>query len=161
MKKYNFDQCRLIKMRHRLVVFSLDGDAKTSLFLFLSQCKNFLGEQELPELNVGSWCWFRVWTEERNAGAGLHHAEIVFPWGVLQAVGITLERFFSFFFCVREIIWKFGQISDRWFGHRALGESIICLVCMYDIVSVINIHFLQGEERSEKLIVTIWKVKPT
>lgn len=52
MQKYNFDQCRLIKMRHRLVVFSLDGDAKTSLFLFLSQCKNFLGEQELPELNV-------------------------------------------------------------------------------------------------------------
>lgn len=52
MKKYNFDQCRLIKMRHRLVVFSLDGDAKTSLFLFLSQCKFFLEEQELPELNV-------------------------------------------------------------------------------------------------------------
>lgn len=32
-----------IKMRHRLVVFSLDADAKTSLFLFFSQCKFFFG----------------------------------------------------------------------------------------------------------------------
>lgn len=128
MQKYNFDQCRLIKMRHRLVVFSLDGDAKTSLFLFLSQCKNFLGEQELPELNVGSWCWFRVWTEERNAGAGLHHAEIVLPWGVLQAVGITLERFFSFFFCVREIIWKFGQISDTGLWVSLSSASFVCMI---------------------------------
>lgn len=128
MKKYNFDQCRLIKMRHRLVVFSLDGDAKTSLFLFLSQCKIFLGEQELPELNVGSWCWFRVWTEERNAGAGLHHAEIVLPWGVLQAVGITLERFFSFFFCVREIIWKFGQISDTGLWVSLSSASFVCMI---------------------------------
>lgn len=128
MQKYNFDQCRLIKMRHRLVVFSLDGDAKTSLFLFLSQCKIFLGEQELPELNVGSWCWFRVWTEERNAGAGLHHAEIVLPWGVLQAVGITLERFFSFFFCVREIIWKFGQISDTGLWVSLSSASFVCMI---------------------------------